>query len=222
MLAVRFRIGGLLRFLSHAETLRVFQRACTRAGVPVQYTAGFNPHPRLSLPLPRTVGMASDDEMLVVRLSGEPADGGEFPGRTYEDRMQRALQATLPTGIEIVGVESIEAAASPHARLVDTVFVLRSDRAAEFMNRLDQRIRAVLASEPLVVERRLPPDRKARRIDVRPFLESIQRGGQRITVRCRVTAVGAVRMEEIMRLLELDREDLAAPVRRAAVEWISA
>jgi radical SAM-linked protein len=220
MLAVRFRIGGWLRFLSHAETMRVFQRACARAGIPVQYTAGFNPHPRLSLPLPRTVGMASDDEVLLLRLSVEPAGPGGFPGRSYEAQTQRALQGTLPAGIEVVGVETIEAGASPRPHLVDTVFVLRLDRAADFADRLDRKIQAILVSEQLVVERRLP-DRKARRIDVRPFLESIQRTGGRVTVRCRVTAAGAVRLEEIMQLLELDKEDLAAPARRTAVEWIS-
>jgi hypothetical protein len=89
------------------------------------------------------------------------------------------------------------------------------------MDQLDRRTEAVLASERLVLERRLPADRKARRIDVRPFLESIRRAGHCVTVRCRVTAAGAVRMEEIMQLLELNREDLADPVRRTAVQWAS-
>jgi radical SAM-linked protein len=219
MLAVRFRIGGWLRFLSHAETMRVFQRACTRAGVPVRYSAGFNPHPRLSLPLPRTVGMMSDDEMLVVRLSGEGGAAGEFSDQAYAAQTRRVLQETLPADIEIVSVESIEGGASPQARLVDALFVLRSDRLPELVDRLDRRIQAVLASEQLIVERRVP-DQKARHVDVRPFLESIPRTGDRITVRCRVTAAGAVRIEEIMHLLELEREDLAAPVRRTAVEWV--
>lgn len=65
---VRFAVRGWLRFLSHAETVRVFERGCARARVPVKYTQGFNPHAKLSLPLPRPVGVASDDELLILRL----------------------------------------------------------------------------------------------------------------------------------------------------------
>ncbi|MBW7991664.1 MAG: DUF2344 domain-containing protein, partial [Planctomycetes bacterium] len=57
MLVIKFRIGGPLRFISHAQTLSVFQRACVRAGIEIRYSQGFNPRPRLSLPLPRPVGV---------------------------------------------------------------------------------------------------------------------------------------------------------------------
>ena len=68
LLVIKFKIGGNLRFLSHAQTLMVFRRACIRAGIKIQYSQGFNPRPRLSLPLPRPVGVASDDELLCLRV----------------------------------------------------------------------------------------------------------------------------------------------------------
>ena len=71
---VKFRIWGNLRFLSHAETMSVFQRACVRAGIPVRHSEGFNPRPRMSLPLPRSVGVESDDELLVLVVSPAPGD----------------------------------------------------------------------------------------------------------------------------------------------------
>jgi len=214
-LAVRFRIGGALRFLSHAETLRVFQRACARAGIPVKYSAGFNPHPRLSLPLPRSVGVESDDELLVVRLSDEPDDV-----EGYGARVRQTLQEVLPAGIDVVGVELV-GSGSFHARSADYLFCLRADRAADLSGRLRQRAEVILASESWIVERKLPGDRKVRRIDVRPLLESIQPVEHGVMVRCNVTAAGSIRIEEILRLLELETEDLAVPVRRTAVEWVS-
>ena len=66
---VKFGIKGNLRFLSHAETIRLFERACVRAGIKLVYSQGFNPHPKLSLPLPRTVGVESDDDLLYLRFS---------------------------------------------------------------------------------------------------------------------------------------------------------
>jgi len=216
VLVVRFRIAGDLRFLSHAETLRVFQRACARAEVPVKYSEGFNPHPRLSLPLPRSVGVESDDEVLAVRLSEEPQDAGGM----YEARVRQALQAVLPAGIEVTGVE-LAGSGSFHPRSVDYLFCLRADRAADLADRLRQRAQVVLAGESRIVERKLPGESKVRRIDVRPFLQSVEAVERGVVVRCNVTAAGSIRIEEILQLLELEREDLAAPIRRTAVEWVS-
>jgi len=215
-LVVRFRIAGALRFLSHAETLRVLQRACARAEIPVKYSAGFNPHPRLSLPLPRSVGVESDDELLAVRLSGEPQEAGG----TYEARVRQALQEVLPAGIDVAGVALVESG-SFHARSADYLFCLHADRAADLADRLRQRAQVVLASESWIVERKLPGESKVRRINVRPFLESIQPVECGVIVRCNVTAAGSIRIEEILQLLELKTEDLAAPIRRTAVEWRS-
>ena len=83
LLVMKFRIGRSLRFLSHAETLSLFQRACVRAGIDLCYSQGFNPRPKLSLPLPRPVGVESDDELLAVRvLKSTPAQRQEGTGNT--------------------------------------------------------------------------------------------------------------------------------------------
>jgi radical SAM-linked protein len=215
-LVVRFRIKESLRFLSHAETLRLWQRACARAGIAVKYTAGFNPHPRLSLPLPRSVGVESEDELLVIRLSEEPRDADG----TYEVRAQQSLQKTLPAGIDIIRVE-LGGPGSFQARSVEYEFCLREDRAAGLAESLQQTGMRVLADESWIVDRRRPEDPKVRRVDVRPFLESIRVAGRCVAVKCNVMAAGSIRIEEILQLLELKMEDLAGPIRRTAVEWIS-
>lgn len=219
--AVWFRIGGLLRFLSHAETLRVCQRACARAGVPVKHTMGFNPHPRLSLPLPRSVGVESDDELLVVWLSSE-RDRPEEIGTSHEGyaaRIGQALQRELPAGIEVLRVRLAGPGVSFQARSADYLFRYGSNRSADFLETLEGRVRGIMDSTSLTVERKLPGDRRARHIDVRPFIESIQPAGDGLAVRCNVTAAGSIRIGEILQLLELKTEDLAAPVRRTDVKW---
>jgi radical SAM-linked protein len=213
-LAVRFRIGGALRFLSHAETLRVFVRACARVAIPVKYSAGFNPHARLSLPLPRPVGVESEDELLVIRLSDEPQDADG----TYDARVRQALQAALPAGIEVVSVKRV-GSGTFHARSVDYLFCVRTDRAADLTDRVRQRAQVIVAGESWIVERQLPGDQKVRRIDVRPFLEFMQPVEHGVRVTCNVTAAGSIRVDEILQLLELEAEDLAAPARRTAVQW---
>jgi radical SAM-linked protein len=71
--AVWFSVEGDPRFLSHHDMMRLMERAAARAGLPLKYTQGFNPHPRLSLPLPRPVGVASRAELAVMELDSDPA-----------------------------------------------------------------------------------------------------------------------------------------------------
>jgi len=160
------------------------------------------------------VGVESDDELLVIRLADEPRD----TDGTYEARMRRALQEALPAGIAVTGLERV-GSGSFQARSAEYWICLRADLAADLTDRLRRRGQAVLASESWVVERKLPGDRRVRRIDVRPFLDAIQPVEHGVMVKCNVTAAGSIRIEEILQLLELEREDLAGPVRRTAVEW---
>lgn len=211
--AVRFRIGGPLRFLSHAETLRVLQRACSRARVPVRHTRGFNPHAKLSLPLPRTVGVESEDELLVIRL---------FKERGIEDAallIRQAMDNELPNGFEVHGVELMASAVSFHPCSASYVFPLAAEGALVAGGRLKERIEAVVASDTQVMERRVPGHRKTRRVDVRPFVKSVEFEGDNLTIVCNITTAGTARVDELMQLFELRMEDLAGPIRRTQVQW---
>ncbi len=68
-LRIRFRRGEELKFISHLDLIRLWQRALNRAGVPVAYSEGFNPHQRLSLAAPLAVGVTSEAELMDVVLS---------------------------------------------------------------------------------------------------------------------------------------------------------
>ena len=110
--AIRFRIAGAMRFLSHAETSRVLQRACVRAGIAVRYSQGFNPHPRLSLPLPRPVGVESEDELLVVKLCDD-REAAPFESRAEREAvMKQALAEQLPEGMDVLAVDLVGSSVS--------------------------------------------------------------------------------------------------------------
>lgn len=209
--AVRYRIGGLTRYLSHAETLRVFRRACARAAIPVRFSQGFNPHPRLSAPLPRSVAVASDDECLLMRL--------DSPDRRGLVGLRDAIDAVLPRGIEVFAVEPTPAATAWRPRSALYQFPLGLDPACERVDRLNARIANVLSRTSLVLERRAPGRRPSRCVDVRPFLMAARYGHGALTVRCRISNAGTVRVDEMMQVFELKTEDLAGPVRRVSVAW---
>ena len=210
-MAVGFKVGGNMRFLSHAETVNVFQRACVRAGIKMQYSQGFNPRPRLSLPLPRSVGVESDDELLCLRVAASDFDAEEF---------KRRLSAQLPEGCELLRVDVTKGKTAFSARLATYVLTVRGEYSNE---KLKTNIRDLLARESLAIERQINAKGSVRTVDVRGFLKSVEFDDSSgiVTVECEISPAGTIRVDEILKLLELDVKDLAAPIRRAKVQWES-
>lgn len=216
LLVIRFRIGGSLRFLSHAETVKVFQRACFRAGIEIQHSQGFNPRPKLSLPLPRSVGVESDDDLLCLRVNRDP----NVPrAADYESRIKARLSGQLPEGCELLSVTVAEKSTSFQQSGAAYVLTVQP----EYLNeKLKATIKRLLASENLNLQRRINAKGNIRNVDVRGFLKSIELNGRSITVECNIGSTGSIRVEEILKLLELDVEKLAAPIRRKNVQWSEA
>ena len=217
--AIRFRIAGPVALLSHAETLRLFQRACARAEVPVRYTEGFNPHPRLSLPLPRPVGVESEDELLVARLYEDPSERATGDRREAEGAMRQTLAEQLPEGIEVLDVTLAASNASFVPQAARYVLPLRVAENPGLADRLTDRIAQVMADERCVVERSSGENKPTRRVDVRPFLKSVRLEDDRLIVEHLTGDAGSIRVEEILQLCSLRVEDLAGPVRRDGVVW---
>ncbi|MDD5127328.1 MAG: TIGR03936 family radical SAM-associated protein [Dehalococcoidales bacterium] len=68
-LRIRFSRGEELKFISHLDMTRLWQRALVRAGVAIAYSEGFNPHPRLSLAAPLPLGVTSEAELMDIVLA---------------------------------------------------------------------------------------------------------------------------------------------------------
>jgi radical SAM-linked protein len=192
-----------VRFLSHAETLRVFQRACVRAGVQIAYSQGFNPHQKMSLVPPRSVGVESDDDLLCLRLA---------EGQTGIDA--EALKAALPEGIEIISVETTQANNIPEPISARYVMKVLTNDA------IRQHACDILAGDKFVVNRRAGEDSRTKPVDVRPFVESIEVEGEQVTVDCKISQAGTIRVNEILDLLHLKTADLTGPVRRVSVRYL--
>ncbi|MGB2809613.1 MAG: TIGR03936 family radical SAM-associated protein [Sedimentisphaerales bacterium] len=214
LLIIKFKIRGSLRFLSHAETVRLFQRACVRAGINMRYSQGFNPRPRLSLPLPRTVAVASDDDLLCLRVNRDP-NGPQVAD--YESRIKDRLSGQLPKDCVLLSVEAAEANVSYQPDSATYIFSVPPEYINEKLKTVIERL---IASESLNLQRRGDAKQsKFKNVDVRPFLKSIETGDKAIVVECKISSAGTVRVDEILKLLELDAEMLTAPVRRTNVQW---
>jgi len=201
--------------------LRVFQRACARAGLDIQYSQGFNPHPKMSLPLPRPVGIESDDELLTLRIhKGIPAQGqnSTIDADDLCSFIKDKLSTQLPEGCELLSASIAPAGMSFQPCSATYVLAVRP----EYLNEgLRARIERLLASESINLQRQTDrKNSKLKNVDVRDFLKSIKMDDRGIIVECNISTDGSIRIEEILRLLELDEDKVALPIRRTNVQWL--
>jgi radical SAM-linked protein len=89
---IRYAKRGRLRFTSHRDFARAFERALRRASVPVAFSAGFSPHPKVSYVGAAPTGVASEAEYLEIGLAA-PVD---------VQRLRDALDAALPPGLDVL------------------------------------------------------------------------------------------------------------------------
>ncbi len=93
-LRVRYAKRGRLRFTSHRDFSRAFERALVRARIPMAYSSGFNPHPRISYAGASPTGAASEAEYLEIGLA-EVVDPAT---------VRAALVESLPAGLDVLDV----------------------------------------------------------------------------------------------------------------------
>lgn len=89
---MRYAKRGRLRFTSHRDFARAFERALRRAQVPMGYSAGFSPHPKISYVGAAPTGVASEAEYLEIGLARE----------VDVEALRTAIDAALPDGLDIV------------------------------------------------------------------------------------------------------------------------
>src|SRR5690348_3721923 len=104
---VRYAKRGPLRFTSHRDFARAFERAVQRAGVPVAFSHGFTPHPRISYAGAAPTGTASEAEYLELGLQA----------RVDPDDLVKALDAALSPGLDVL--EAVEAHGGNLAERID-------------------------------------------------------------------------------------------------------
>jgi radical SAM-linked protein len=183
---IRFKKTGDLRLISHHDLLRFFERMIRRAQLPMRWTQGFNPHPRLVFALPLSLGILGSQEVVELELEGEV---------TPEEVHARLSAQTLP-GIEITTVEAIDPRATAHVRRAG----YRVEIPLHLQTGLSERIQSLLETDHHWIERTRP---KPRRFDLKPYLESLHFDSVALDMILKVTPTGGVRPEEVLQALGL-------------------
>lgn len=198
---ITFGIADPLSYASVLDLGRLWERLMRRAHLPLAYTQGFNPHPRLQFAAALPVGYTSTCELLDVLLAEELAS----------DALHIALERHAPPGLSILNVEPVELhAASPQATM----------HAAHYRVELATRcsVDQVRAALSALLERDDIPRERIRKGELRPYdlrplilaIELLKSDEQRHTLHMnlRCGQEGSGRPEEVVDALELDAADV--------------
>ena len=163
-LRLRFTKAGKIRFTSHRDVARMWERALRRSRLPLAYSQGFVPHPLVSFGLALPTGCESLGEYLDVRLG--PPVAGEIP----VEELPAALTALLPEGIAVEAaalVGDAEGSLQQEVASCDWELEVLGVRDEE----LRERVEKVLAAHVLTVRR----ERKGRQSDddIRPAIRTL-------------------------------------------------
>jgi radical SAM-linked protein len=137
---LRYTKRGRLRFTSHRDFQRAFERALRRAEVPMAYSAGFTPHPKVSYANAAPTGVGSEAEYLEIALTEE----------RDPEKLRLLLDESLPPGLDVI--DAVEARTSGLAdRLEASEWRLRLDGVPPSDAR--RAVAAFLAADSVQVER---------------------------------------------------------------------
>ena len=156
---LRFRFSklGKVRWTSHRDLARMWERAFRRVQLPLAYTQGFSPRPKVSFGLALPTGAESVAEYLDVELAvGAGADVVSLPGQ---------LSAALPVGVDVLAAAVVDPGAPSLQHEVTSCSWL-VETAGATPDRLAELVRAAMDAPSLVISR----ERKGQRSeqDVRP------------------------------------------------------
>ncbi len=186
-LRLRYAKRGKVRFTSHRDTARIWERAMRRAAVPVATSAGFTPRPRLSFGLALPTGAESIAEYLDVDVVD-----GELSGDDLDDVAAR-LAGALPVGFEVLRVVELDRGCASLQEVVTSVTWELGGLPADA--RLDAAADRLLAADVLPLERERKGERRVD--DIRPAVRAVAAGHDRALIAELATSGRGVRPAEL-------------------------
>lgn len=154
---ITFTKQGALRYTGHLDLHKLWERAARRAELPLAYSQGFHPQPKMSIAAALPLGFSSRCEVLDMRLERDiPLDG-----------LQDTLQGTLPAGIQVLSVEQVDdRAPALQTQVVSAEYEVTLTEPVDGSD-LKRRVDSVMDAESIIRSRR------GKEYDLRPLVESL-------------------------------------------------
>jgi radical SAM-linked protein len=155
---ITFSKTGALRYIGHLDLNTIWERAARRAGLPLAYTQGFHPQPKMTFASALPLGFSSRCEVMDMRFNQE-IDLTSLPAQ---------LQDMMPSGIGIINVQSVNEHEPPlQTQIVSAEYEITLTESITG-SELKRKMNEVMAS------RSLPRQRRGKSYDLRPLIEKIE------------------------------------------------
>ena len=157
---------GKIRFASHRDIAKVWERSLRRAEIPLVYSEGFHPRPKISFGLALPTGAESECEYLDFHLDDKKYENSKIVA------IPEVLTTILPEGIDITGMVKMQNKyVSLQQSVTSTTWEIEVEENKEFV---DEWVDHVLSSEELIIKR----TRKGKEVvdDIRPYIREISVG----------------------------------------------
>ena len=191
---ITYKKGQELRYTANLDMHRIWERWMRRANVPLEYSQGFHPQPRLNQAAPLPLGMLSECEMIDIWVSEQ----------FTQENLQHNLLLYPQPGITVKNIEPIDMTAPALPTLVEATTYLVLPLYAFDRNELDAKISSLLDQQSIIRERR------QKQYDLRPLVLSIivedSSGETEPSLRMELLAQPSKtgRPDEVMNALEYD------------------
>jgi len=192
-LRLTFSKFGPTRYIGHLDLARALERSLNRAEVPLAYTQGYNPRPRMQLAAALPLGFTSECELADIWLLEE----------VDPQQLHHSMAPVMAPGIEIQAVEEVDLAEPAlQTCVVEAIYVARISGSASESG-LSESITEFLGSESIMRERR------GKQYDLRPLVLSLSlandRDGQsKLQMRLSMLPGKTGRPDEVLSALGLD------------------
>ena len=199
---IRFRKEGDLRWISHRDVARTWERVFRRANLRLKRTQGFHPKDKISFPLALSLGIVGREELMEIEVLDEITVG----------QLRALLTQQLPPGLELERIEIVE----PQTRKASVEFVVyevlvAADRCAE----LQAAVETLREQEACWIRR---PGRD-KPLDLRADLADLQLRDGVLLIKQRVTPDATANPREILAALGLSADEQAGyTITRTKVE----
>jgi len=192
---ITFSKQGALRYTGHLDLHKLWERAARRADLPLSYSQGFHPQPRISLAAALPLGFSSRAEVMDIRLNEDLA----------LEEVSARLKENLPTGMQVLKVENVdERAPALQRQVLSAMYEVRLTEPVE-ASELTRKVEQIMTAESL------PRERRGKTYDLRPLIEMLSviteaSGGVwlKMTLSAREGATG--RPEEVLATLSIEPE----------------
>ncbi len=184
---------GPARYISHLDLLRTFERAARRAGLPLAFTRGFNPHPKIAFAAPLGVGIAGEAEYTDLELDVAMPETEVF----------RTLSGKLPRGIGLINVKMVPDKAPSLMAAVERATYRAEAKLARQLSaeEINNAINVFMEMPEITVERKNKSG-KIKKHDIRPgiFSMSARLNNSTIIIEAdlKTGSSGNVRLEEAL------------------------